>query len=332
MVQRRGMDGAQAETIAQLVTKWIEQDPAMKEANVKLRIIQPLLEALGWDPRTGDLEMEYPVHFGSRPFAVDYGLLVNGEAAVYLETKSFGSSLSEDDIQQAISYGKNDSVPWCVLTNGRELQILDSSEPKQSPERLVTAIRLQDLPNRLAEIHLISKESVVSQETEKRVSQRKTARSATRRLEESQELIAKSVADAIQSVLPDMRPGDIETLANKGVGAILESVRQTRWTPSKPPAPQAPKPAAVPRSVSKAELSVIARRLLRGSPDDLVLVSPAKVVLGLDFLFRYQAWGFVRVNVQPKHFALYVGKPDSKILYFVEVERLTPPLATKADV
>ena len=327
------MDNAQAEKIAQLVTKWIAQDPAMKEANVKLRIVQPLLEALGWDPGAGDLEMEYPVHFGSRPFAVDYALLVSGEAAVYLETKSFGSSLSEDDIQQAISYGKNDSVRWCVLTNGRELQIFDSSEPKQSPERLVTTIQLQDLPNRLAEIQLISKQSVVSQETEKHVNQRKTARSATRRLEESQESIANAIADSIRSVLPEMRPGDVESLANKGLGAILESVRQTQWTPSKPLTPPAPRPStSLPRSVSKSDLPVVNRRQLLGSPDDLVLVSPAKVVLGLDFLFRYQAWGFVRVNIQPQHFALYVGKPDSKILYFGEVERLTPPLATKADV
>src|SRR3989454_1741553 len=276
------MDNAQAEKIAQLVTKWIAQDPAMKEANVKLRIVQPLLEALGWDPGAGDLEMEYPVHFGSRPFAVDYALLVSGEAAVYLEAKSFGSSLSEDDIQQAISYGKNDSVRWCVLTNGRELQIFDSSEPKQSPERLVTSVPLKDLPNRLAEIQLISKESVVSQETEKRVNQRKTARSATRRLEESQESIAKSIADTIRSVLPEMRPGDLESLANKGVGAILESVRQTQWTPSKPPTPQPPKPSSLPRFVSKADLPLVARRHLPGAPGDLVLVSPAKVILGLD--------------------------------------------------
>jgi len=326
------MDSAQAEKIAQLVTRWIAQDPAMKEANVKLRIIQPLLEALGWDPGTGDLEMEYPVQVGARPFAVDYALMVNGKAAVYVEAKSFASGLPEEDIRQVISYGSVDHLRWCVLTNGRELQILDSSEPKESPERLVTTIRLQDLPIQLAEIHLISRESVVSQETEKMVIERKTMRSATKRLEESQESIAKSIAEVIRPILPDLRPGDIEKLANKGVGAILESVRQTQSTRSKPLAPQAPKPAATHRGVPKAELPVVARRQLPGSPNDLILISPAKVIRGLDFLFKYQAWGFVRVNGQPKHFALYVGKPDSKILYVGEVERLTPPLATKTDV
>jgi len=46
-------------------------------------------------------------------------------------------------------------------------------------------------------------------------------------------------------------------------------------------------------------------------------------ISGVEFLKKYNAWGFVTINKRVPYFALYVGKPESSVLYFGEVESIT---------
>jgi len=62
------------------------------------------------------------------------------------------------------------------------------------------------------------------------------------------------------------------------------------------------------------------------------LVCPARIELGIDFLFKYEAWAFLRITRRPDYLALYLTNPVSKILYLGEVNRLSAPLSTPSDV
>src|SRR5947208_569187 len=79
-------------------------------------------------------------------------------------------------------------------------------------------------------------------------------------------------------------------------------------------------------------IAPISRWELKGDPNSVVLICPAKSERGLEFLLRYNAWGFIRVNRQPTFVALYVGRPESKVLYLAEVNSITPPLSSPSEV
>ena len=52
----------------------------------------------------------------------------------------------------------------------------------------------------------------------------------------------------------------------------------------------------------------------------------------VDFLKKYNAWGFIRTSRNPKYIALYVGKPESSLLYFGEIEKITEPINSLEEI
>jgi len=63
-----------------------------------------------------------------------------------------------------------------------------------------------------------------------------------------------------------------------------------------------------------------------------VIVCPSRTE-GVKFLKQHNAWGFVQIREEyVPYFALYVGRPKSAILYFGEVESITEPLKSEADL
>ena len=69
------------------------------------------------------------------------------------------------------------------------------------------------------------------------------------------------------------------------------------------------------------QISPTPRRALSSLTEGEVVICPSKPE-GVNFLKEHQAWGFVRVNRNPKYFALYVSRPEGVVKYFGEVERI----------
>ena len=65
----------------------------------------------------------------------------------------------------------------------------------------------------------------------------------------------------------------------------------------------------------------IAPEDITGDPDDSVVVVPAKIERGLDFLFGNQAWGFVHIGQNPEFIAFYItgGEGVSAVWYIARV-------------
>ena len=141
---------------------------SFNEERVKIAYILPLLEGLGWNPRTDEVLPEQATLTGR----ADFGLRVGGRTKIFVEMKSFTKSLDGYDTvkgkhrsyaEQAIQYAWSMKADWAVLTNFEETRLYDS-RVKKPVDGLVwkNPIRFTEYKSRFDELWLISKRSVAS--------------------------------------------------------------------------------------------------------------------------------------------------------------------------
>jgi len=113
----------------------------LKETPTRTIIIDPILEALGWDVRDpNEVQLEYPTVDGK---SVDYALKINQEPVVLVEAKALGDPLNNvKDVTQVVGYASNDGIAWCILTNGISWKVYRSMEQCPAPEKLMFEVSL----------------------------------------------------------------------------------------------------------------------------------------------------------------------------------------------
>ena len=135
------------------------------EANVELRLVIPLLEALGYD-RSVDVASKYPVEFqqgraGRKPeadFVCFYGPLRDRNNSLFVVEAKAAHEALPDGKAQGESYAQNLRAPLLLLTNGREFEIwqqqatLESECVLQIPVNQLVANRgkIEQLLNKIA--------------------------------------------------------------------------------------------------------------------------------------------------------------------------------------
>ncbi len=114
---------------------------ALKETPTRTIVIDPLLEALGWDVRDPDeVELEHPTVDNK---SVDYALKLNKKCVLLVEAKPFDDPLSDvKAVTQVVSYAANDGIVWCVLTSGLRWKIYRSVEKCPAPDKLMYEVSL----------------------------------------------------------------------------------------------------------------------------------------------------------------------------------------------
>ena len=115
----------------------------MNETNTRVLLIEPLLDALGWDIH--DLNVvtrEYKVFDGT---FLDYALKLSGKPALFIEAKALGSKLSDPKIvAQTVNYANNEGVIWCVLSDGLRYRVFKANEPVAMDKKLVFEVDLAE--------------------------------------------------------------------------------------------------------------------------------------------------------------------------------------------
>lgn len=113
----------------------------LKETPTRTIVIDPLLNALGWDVRDPDeVELEYPTVDGK---SVDYALKLNDKPVLLVEAKPLDDPLDEvKGITQVVSYASNDGIVWCTLTNGIKWKVYRSVEKCAAPDKLMYEVSL----------------------------------------------------------------------------------------------------------------------------------------------------------------------------------------------
>jgi len=84
--------------------------------------------------------------------------------------------------------------------------------------------------------------------------------------------------------------------------------------------------------VFEKDVPLIARKELAVKIPGPVVICPSKIE-GVEFLKKYNAWGFISMTEKRiPYFALYVGRPESSVLYFGEIESITQPLRSREEL
>ena len=304
--------------IVMAIENFSKTDMTGSEANTKNKIIEPLLEILGWDIRSNEVMLEYPIKIGSTTKYVDYALMLESKPVILVEAKTFDATLLQDDSSQIISYGRVEDVQWVVLTNGRNLKIFDTKAGKTENECIVIEIDLQKLPMQASDLKLISRESILTGEIEEAAKRLAATRNAIHNLEQKQQEIVEEFSRILLKITGTEIENRVENVSKQLAEQAIQLFRKQVET--------------VPAPTGEEKVRLITRTELTIKPPGQVVICPSRAD-GVEFLRKYNAWGFVAMTEKRiPYFALYVGKPESSVLYFGEVESITQPLKSKADL
>ena len=172
------------------------------EINTRRKLIDPLLELLGWDISRTEVILEYPIKIGSRTISVDFALSTNGKPSVFIEAKSFNTNLTEDYSDQIISYCRVEGVRWAGLTNGRQLKIFDTRRGRREKDSLICEIDLKSPSYYLTELSILHKDAISSGESESIVTNLMNRKKAIMKVQESKnDLISSYSRIALTGVL-----------------------------------------------------------------------------------------------------------------------------------
>jgi len=294
-------------------TGWTNSEP-----NTKKKIIEPLLEILGWDTRGNEVQLEYPIVMASGTSEVDYALMLENKTVVFVEAKAFDTALTPKHALQAISYGRVEGTQWVVLTNGKTLKVFDTKQGKTEKDCLVIEVDLTKLPARAEDLNLISRGSILSGDIGDAVKRLAATKKAIQNLKQKQGQIAERFKKILVEITGKEVKSRIENLSNQLAAQAIQLFEKQSET--------------VPIETVEKELQLVTRKLLGEKPSGRVVICPSKIG-GVEFLKKYNAWGFVNIREENiPYFALYVGSPESSVLYFGEIESITKPLKSKEDL
>lgn len=304
--------------LVQSIDYFSHTDMVSNEANTKKKIVEPLLEVLGWDLLSNEVRLEQVIRVGTTSGHADYALMLEGKTVVLVEAKAFDTDLSSEHSSQIISYGRVEDVRWVVLTNGRVLKIFDAKAGKSEKECLVTEVDLKDAQMRANDLGLISRESVLSGEIEAATKRLAATKLAIMNLRQKKQ----EISNEFKRTLVKAAGAEVETRAESIAKRLAdEAVEFFEKESQTPPEPCSPK-----------EVQLVTRKDLAVKPAGDVVLCPSRIE-GVEFLKKYNAWGFVKLRKPDvPYFALYVGKPESSVLYFGEIESITQPLKSKDDL
>lgn len=249
---------------------------------------------------------------------MDYALVLESKPVILIEAKAFDTALSSDSSAQIISYGRVEDVQWTALTNGKILKVFDTKAGKSEKDCLVVEIDLRKLPIQATNLNLISRKSILSGKLDSLVDAKRLTDSAMINLRKNQSAIAEDFKNVLVKVTGkelEKRVSDISVQLAESAIELFE--KQTEL---------------VTAEGSLKEVQEISRDELKSKPSGEVILCPSRPD-GVEFLKKYNAWGFVTLSkTMIPYFALYVGKPESSILYFGEIESITQPLKSKDDL
>jgi len=120
------------------------RDRGLGEQNTKASMIEPVLEALGWDVLDPD-EVHREFKANSKDCPVDYALKLFRKPQLFVEAKGLGENLSDRKwIAQVLGYATVAGVEWCVLTDGNHYRFFNATAAVDAEEKLFREVRISE--------------------------------------------------------------------------------------------------------------------------------------------------------------------------------------------
>jgi len=208
----------------------VQKDPDRNEAETKSKLVEPVLKEMGWGLLDDKVELEYPVSFATSKTKVDYALKQNERPVVFVEAKALHNGISHKYIKQALDYSTHEDVRWCVVTNGKEWRIYDANKYKdekfdiEPSEARVERLKLEDFSDRKEALEIISRGSIESGDTAKRVQSIWQTRSTINNFKTEKDSIKEKVADVLKEQSGDLLDEKLESLAGKFTNDVINEL------------------------------------------------------------------------------------------------------------
>lgn len=204
----------------------IKESPQMDEANTKVRLVQPFIEILGWDPYSAQVELEYPVKMGRGTKKVDYALMLEGTPAIFIEAKGCDSTLSDSDRNQLKSYLRLVGVDWGVLTNGKKFEIFKRVPNSKRPDEVnLGSFGVDELSDEHPLLKALCKNSIKSGEAERIAENVERIQRSISKLQKHKEKVANEVVNVVTQEIGKSIPVKIEDNAKEFVDNLIGSLQ-----------------------------------------------------------------------------------------------------------
>lgn len=308
----------------------IDSSPQMDEQNTRRKLIEPLLELLGWNMLSADVELEYSVQMGAGTKKVDYALMMEGTPVVFVETKGVDSTVSDSHRDQLKSYMRQTGVDWGLLTNGSSFEILRRiSEGRRPNESSLGKFRLDELIDNANLLRAISRELIETGESDTIAKNIETTRRAATKLQENKEEISNQITQVITKEVGESVSQTVERGAKQFVDSLSTALLDQGQPEFDIDTDRTSKLSTtgredwVPKEGANAISGTVSRTDIDGPDDALVAVFPTRES-GLKFLQENNAWGFVKVRQNIDYAAFYVAGGPQEIQYVAKVKQVVP--------
>jgi len=205
----------------------IEASPQMDEENTKRKIIEPLVELLGWDILSSDVELEYSVQMGSGTKKVDYALKREGTPVVFVEAKGCDTPLGQSHERQLKSYMRQVGVDWGLLTNGWNFEIFRRDVSSNRPNEISLAkFTIERVPANEHPLKALSRGSIDSGESQQIAEKIESVQNAVASLRKNKETLAEDVTGEVTEVAGSTVSQQIEDEAKAFVDDLIEMLEE----------------------------------------------------------------------------------------------------------
>lgn len=206
-------------------TALIEESPQMDEQNTRRKIIEPLIEVLGWDILSSEVELEYSVQMGSGTKKVDYALKLEGAPVVFIEAKGCDSDISEGHTNQLKSYMRQVGVDWGMLSNGRKFVIYRRDKTTNRPSEISLAdFPLAKVGNSGNLLRALSRRSIETGESERIADNIEAIQSAAAKLKDNKEYIAERITQNVTGEVGEAVSQIVEDQSKKFVDNLISAL------------------------------------------------------------------------------------------------------------
>ncbi|GAA0217341.1 type I restriction enzyme HsdR N-terminal domain-containing protein [Halobaculum roseum] len=209
----------------------IEETPQMDEQNTKRKIIEPLLELLGWDILSSDIELEYSVRMGTGTKKVDYALKLSDTPVVFVEAKGCDTTLNGDHEEQLSSYMRQVGVDWGLLTNGSKFELYRRDRDSDRPNEISLAqFSIETIDDHQHALRAIAKESIATGESQHIAETMQAVQHAIRQLRTGKETVAEEVTAVVTTTAGEAVSQHVEDEAKAFVDALIDRLESQAST------------------------------------------------------------------------------------------------------
>lgn len=203
----------------------IEESPQMDEQNTKRKIIEPLIELLGWEMLSSNVELEYSVQMGSGAKKVDYALMLEDSPVIFIEAKGCDTEIEDSHRDQLRSYMRQVGVDWGLISNGHKFEIFRRDKGSTRPNEIsLGQFNLETLESSYKLLKALSPTSIDSGESESIANRIEARRKAATKLRSDKEEFTQDITQLITDRVGETVSQEIEDETKTFIDNIIESL------------------------------------------------------------------------------------------------------------